>query len=132
MQMAIRIVRLGEPRRRNEGIRLGTVRRPPRGVPKRDFATRDFFDAWLPELAPSPTLVAWAQQSPWTDARWREFGRRYRKEMAVPQARHLIDALAALSRQTNFAVGCYCEDSARCHRALLRELLVEAGATVVA
>jgi uncharacterized protein YeaO (DUF488 family) len=128
--VAVRIVRLGEPRSKNEGLRLGTVRQPPRGVPKHDFATRNFFDAWLPELAPSPALVTWARKSPWTDTRWREFARRYRREMAVPQARHLIDALAALSHQANFAVGCYCEDSARCHRALLRELLVEAGATI--
>lgn len=128
--MAIRIVRLGEPRSKGEGVRLGTVRRPPRGVSKRDFARRDFFDTWLPELSPSPALVAWAQESPWTDVRWHEFGRKFRREMADPSARHLIDALAALSHQTNFAVGCYCEDSSRCHRAVLRELLVEAGADV--
>src|SRR5262245_14540862 len=128
--MAIRIVRLGEPRARDEGVRLGTVRRPPRGVPRKDFARRDYFDAWLPELSPSSALVAWAQESPWTDARWRAFCRKYRREMSVPQARHVIEALAALSRQTNFAVGCYCEDAARCHRAVLRELLAEAGATV--
>lgn len=128
--MAIRIVRLGEPRGKGEGVRLGTVRRPPRGVPKADFSKRDFFDAWLPELSPSPELVAWAQKSAWTDPRWREFGRKYRREMSAPQTRHLIAALAALSHQTNFAVGCYCEDATRCHRAVLQELLVEAGADV--
>lgn len=111
-------------------MRLGTVRRPPRGVPKADFAKRDFFDAWLPELSPSPELVDWAKKSAWTDPRWREFGRKYRREMAAPETRHLIAALAALSRQTNFAVGCYCENATRCHRAVLRDLLVEAGADV--
>ena len=115
----------------DEGVRLGTVRRPPRGVPKKDYGTRDFFDTWLPELSPSAALVDWARKSPWTDARWREFSRRYRKEMSAPEARHFIEVLVALSRQTNFAVGCYCEDAARCHRAVLGELLVEAGAKVV-
>jgi uncharacterized protein YeaO (DUF488 family) len=128
--MAIRIVRLGDPRSKSEGARLGTVRRPPRGVPKREFAKRDFFDAWLPELSPSPALVAWAQKEGWTEARWREFGRRYRREMKVPQAQHLIGALAALSRGNDFSVGCYCQDANRCHRAVLRELLLEAGAAI--
>ena len=130
--MAIRVVRLGDPRSKREGARLGTVRRPPRGVPKQEFAKRDFFDAWLPELSPSPALVAWAQKEEWTEARWREFGRRYRREMKVPQAQHLISALAALSQRNDFSVGCYCQDATRCHRAVLRELLLEAGATIVA
>ena len=129
--MAIRIVRLGTPRRRGEGPRLGTVRRPPRAVKKSDYARRDFFDVWLPELAPSAPLVKTALSSPWTPARWRAYARRYRAEMRQPRARHLLEALAALSAGTSFSVGCYCEDEARCHRRLLRELLIEAGAIVV-
>jgi uncharacterized protein YeaO (DUF488 family) len=125
-----RIVRLGTPRIPNEGIRLGTVRRPPRGVPKNEFASRDFYDVWLPELAPSAEVVSWALSEPWTDARWRQYTRRYLKEMAEPHARHLIELLAALSKQSNFSVGCYCEDERRCHRSLLREMLAEAGAAL--
>ena len=126
--MAVRIVRLGSPRARGEGLRIGTVRRLPRGVKKADYARRDFFDAWLPELAPSAPAVSWALSEPWTDARWRRYARRYRSEMARPPARRLITMLAALSRQANFSVGCYCADEQRCHRSLLRELLQEAGA----
>ena len=129
--MAIRVVRLGTPRARDEGLRLGTVRRPPRGVPKAEFARRDWYDVWLPELAPDAQLVSWALTEPWTPARWRRFVRTYRRAMREPPARHLIEMLAALSRETNLAVGCYCEDAARCHRSVLRELLVEAGAFVV-
>jgi len=128
--MAIRVVRLGTPRVKGEGIRLGTVRRPPRGVPKRDFARRDFYDVWLPELAPTAATVAGALSEPWTAARWRHFEQTYRKEMATPAARHLIEMLAALSKDTNFSVGCYCEDASRCHRSLLARLLHEAGAEV--
>jgi uncharacterized protein YeaO (DUF488 family) len=128
--MAIRVVRLGSARGRGEGLRIGTVRRPPRGVAKADYARRDYFDVWLPELAPSAATVKEAQSAPWTDARWRRFARRYRSEMRAPQARHLIETLAALSRQTDFTIGCYCEDAARCHRTLLAALLTEAGAVV--
>ena len=128
--MPIRIVRLGTPRTADEGLRLGTVRRPPRGVRKGDFAKRDFFDVWLPELAPSAPLVSWALAEPWTDARWRRYERAYRSEMREPRARHLLDLLAAMSRQTNLAVGCYCEDASRCHRSILGELLTDAGAEV--
>ena len=128
--MAIRVVRLGSPRGAGEGTRLGTVRRPPRGVPKREFASRDFYDVWLPELSPSPATVAWAQAKPWTDARWRTFATKYRAEMRAPGPSHLLAALSALSRHANFAVGCYCEDATRCHRAVLRDLLLEAGAEV--
>lgn len=128
--MAIRIIRLGTPRRANEGVRLGTVRRPPRGVRKTDYAARDFFDVWLPELAPSAPIVSWALAEPWTAARWRKYASRYRAEMNEPRAQHLIATLAALSRHTNFSVGCYCEDESRCHRTLLRELLIDAGADV--
>ena len=126
--MAIRVVRLGTPRAPGEGVRLGTVRRPPRGVPKRDFARRDFYDVWLPELAPSAPTVSGALSEPWTPARWRRFERIYLEEMATPAARHLVGLLAALSKTTNFSVGCYCEDASRCHRSLLARLLEEAGA----
>ena len=128
--MAVRIVRLGSPRARGEGLRIGTVRRLPRGVKKADYSRRDFFDAWLPELAPSAPAVSWALSEPWTEARWRRYVRRYRSEMARPPARRLIAVLAALSRQTNFSVGCYCADEQRCHRSLLRVLLREAGAAL--
>ena len=129
--MAIRVVRLGTPRSREEGIRLGTVRRPPRGVAKSEFGKRDYYDVWLPELAPSAGVVSWALATPWTDARWRQYARKYRREMRAPHARHLIATLAALSHQTNFSIGCYCENAERCHRSLLRELLVADGADVV-
>ena len=128
--MTIRVVRLGTPRTPGEGTRLGTVRRPPRGVKKEDFGPRDYFDVWLPELSPSADVVSWALSEPWTDARWRRYVQRYQKEMREPQARHLIELLAALSHQTSFSVGCYCEDAARCHRSLLRELLADAGASI--
>ena len=126
----IRIVRLGSSRATGEGLRLGTVRRPPRGVPKADYARRDFYDVWVPDLAPSPELFSWIKSRPLTDANWRIYARRYRAEMRQPQAQRLIALLAALSARTNFSVGCYCEDESRCHRSLLRELLVDAGATV--
>jgi uncharacterized protein YeaO (DUF488 family) len=128
--MAIRVVRLGNPRAPGEGLRLGTVRRPPRGVRKADFAAKDYFDVWLPELAPSAEVVSWALSEPWTDSRWKRYVRRYRKEMREPQARHLIELLAALSHQTSFSVGCYCENATRCHRSLLRELLADVGAAI--
>ncbi len=128
--MAIRIVRLGTPRAKNEGPRLGTVRRPPRGVPKSEFAARDFYDVWLPELSPSAPVVAWALQAPWTDHRWRQYTRKVRAEMSKPPASHVIEALAALSHHSDFSVGCYCADPARCHRNVLRELFVEAGASM--
>jgi uncharacterized protein YeaO (DUF488 family) len=127
--MPIRVVRLGSPRRKGEGLRIGTVRRPPRGVPKREWASRDFYDVWLPEAAPSEALVK-AAQSAGSDAGWRAFARRYRSEMSRPEKARLLDLLAALSRQTSFSVGCYCEDERRCHRSVLRELLAERGAVV--
>jgi uncharacterized protein YeaO (DUF488 family) len=125
--MAVSVVRLGTPRGPGEGLRIGTVRRPPRGVPKEEFANRDFYDAWLPELAPSAELVSFALAAE-TDAQWATFTRRYRKEMSTPTARHLLDLVAALSRDSDVAVGCYCEDETRCHRSVLRELLAEHGA----
>jgi uncharacterized protein YeaO (DUF488 family) len=128
--MAIRIVRLGTPRAKDEGLRLGTVRRPPRGVPKADFSRRDFYDVWLPELAPSAQVVSWALADPWTPARWRRYERIYRREMATPAARHLIEMLAALSKTTDFSVGCYCADPTNCHRSILADLLAAAGAEI--
>ena len=110
-------------------MRLGTVRRPPRGVPKEEFASRDFYDVWLPELAPSQVLVNQAQRAE-TNGEWRSFERAYRREMSRPEARHLVELLAALSHRTNVSVGCYCEDESRCHRDVLRQLLLDAGADV--
>lgn len=122
--MAIRIVRLGSPRVPQEGVRLGTVRRPPRGVPKADFASRDFYDVWLPELAPSEALVKAALATE-TEADWQRFRRRFRAELSQAPASRLLDLLAALSHTANFSMGCYCEEAVRCHRSLLRELLEE-------
>jgi len=126
----IRVVRLGTPRQAGEGLRLGTVRRPPRGVPKQEYATRDFYDVWVPELAPSAKLFSWIKSRPLTDATWRTFSRRYVAELQHPEARHLIGLLSALSHGTNLSVGCYCEDASRCHRSLLRKVLLEAGAVL--
>ena len=125
--MAVRIVRLGSPRTAGEGLRLGTVRRPPRGVPKAEFASRDFYDVWLPDLAPSEALVK-AGQNASAEREWQAFVRRYRTEMKQPAASRLLDLLAALSRRTDLSVGCYCPDEARCHRSVLRALLAERGA----
>ena len=125
--MPIRVLRLGSPRKPNEGLRLGTVRRPPRGVPKTQFANLDYYDVWLPNLAPSQELVAFAQRS--RDERsWKAFQRRFRAEMMKPDAARVLDLLAALSHQTNFSLGCYCANEERCHRSVLRELLAERGA----
>ena len=118
----IRVVRLGSPRAKAEGLRLGTVRRPPRGVKKSDYARRDYYDVWVPDLAPSAALVKQATQD------WRRFIRSYRKEMHAPAAQRLLSLLAALSQHTNFSVGCYCADEERCHRSVLRQLLVERNA----
>jgi uncharacterized protein YeaO (DUF488 family) len=127
--MAIRIVRLGSPRARGEGLRLGTVRRPPRGVPKSKFASGNWYDVWFPALAPSKATLKLGRSAR-SDADWRRFARSYRAEMKRPEAGQALDLLVALSRRTNFSVGCYCEDASRCHRALLRELLVARGARV--
>jgi uncharacterized protein YeaO (DUF488 family) len=129
--MAIGVVRLGSPRAPREGLRLGTVRRPPRGLAKKDFARLDYYDLWLPDLAPSAPLVTYALSHPFTPKRWAIYSRRYRREMAEPTRRRLISLLAALSRHTAFSVGCYCADESHCHRSLLRQLLIEAGAAVV-
>jgi uncharacterized protein YeaO (DUF488 family) len=126
--MSIHVVRLGSARLAEEGLRIGTVRRPPRGVPKAEFASRNFYDVWLPDLAPSEELLKLGQASADSDADWRTFVRRYRAEMGHPEKIRLLDLLAALSRQTNFSVGCYCADERRCHRSVLRELLAARGA----
>lgn len=122
--MAIRIVRLGSPRAAHEGLRLGTVRRPPRGVRKDEYAKRDYYDLWLPDLSPSAKLVAQAQKN------WEGFAKAYRREMKAPATERLIGLLAALSQHADFSVGCYCETEAHCHRAVLRELLAERGAAI--
>lgn len=127
--MAIRIVRLGSARLPGEGLRLGTVRRPPRGVPKTEHARRDFYDVWMPDLAPSEALVKQAQQAE-GEREWQGFTRRYRAELKQPPQARLLDLLAALSHSTNLSVGCYCEEEARCHRRVLREVLEERGAAL--
>ncbi|MGF6723900.1 uncharacterized protein YeaO (DUF488 family) [Paraburkholderia sp. GAS41] len=127
--MAIRIVRLGTPRAEGEGLRIGTVRRPPRGVPKAEFATRDYYDVWLPNLSPSAELVAQAKHAV-SPADWNAFARSFRAQMHEHDASKVLDLLAALSHTTNFSVGCYCEDENRCHRGILRQLLGERGAAI--
>ena len=121
-------MRLGSARRRGEGLRIGAARRPPRGVRKSEYARLNYYDVWMPELAPSQKWVSWALSEPWTDARWRKYARNYRKEMSDPRAQRLLELLAALSKATSLSVGCYCEEERRCHRSLLRQLLVEKGA----
>ena len=136
--MAIRIVRLGSPRAADEGLRLGTVRRPPRGVAKDQLASRDFYDVWMPEVAPSEALLkarlravsGRGKEAEDDPARWRTFARRYRSEMKRPEPARLLDLLAALSHRTNLSVGCYCANEERCHRSVLRALLEERGAAL--
>ena len=128
--MPVNAVQLGSSRSRGEGLLIGTVRRPPRGVKKQDYARLDYYDQWLPDLAPSAALFEWARSAPLTAARWSQFARRYRREMQAPAADRLIRTLAILSSQADFSVGCYCEDESRCHRSLLRQLLADAGAIV--
>ena len=125
--MAIRVIRLGSPRRKDEGTRIGTVRRPPRGVPKSAFAAQNWYDVWFPNLAPSVATMK-AGQAAATPREWQAFLKQYRAEMATPENSRTLDVLAALSQHANFSVGCYCEDEARCHRSILRALLVEKGA----
>ena len=128
--MAVRVTRLGSPRASGEGVRLGTVRRPPRAVRKADYSKRDYFDLWLPELAPSAKLVGWALSEPFTDRRWARYARSYRREMREPGRQRLLALLARLSEQASFSVGCYCEQEDRCHRSILRDLLAEHGAVM--
>ncbi len=120
----LRVVRLGTPRVRGEGLRVGTVRRPPRGVRKSEYAAQDWYDVWLPELAPSADLVKSALGAV-TDSEWQAFAKKYRTEMKTAEKARLLDLLAAMSRQTNLSVGCYCEDESRCHRSILKQLLIE-------
>ncbi|WP_409460452.1 DUF488 domain-containing protein [Stenotrophomonas maltophilia] len=128
--MALRVVRLGTPRADGEGLRIGTVRRPPRGVPRSEFARQDWYDVWFPTLAPSAELVNQAQAAQ-SAAQWNAFFRHYKAEMKTPAAAHALDLLAALSQHSDISVGCYCEDEAHCHRKALRELLMARGATLV-
>jgi len=127
--MAVRVVRLGTPRTSGEGTRIGTVRRPPRGVPKSQFASRNWYDVWFPNLAPSLETMQRGQQVA-TAAEWAAFAKKYRAEMTTPENSHALELLAVLSHHADFSVGCYCEDEARCHRSVLRALLVEKGAKV--
>lgn len=127
--MSVRIVRLGTPRAPGEGLRIGTVRRPPRGVPKSEFASRDYYDVWLPALSPSPELMAEAKAVE-DETQWQRFARRFRQEIEQRDAGKTLDVLAALSHQTDFAIGCYCENEHRCHRSVLRALLAERGANL--
>jgi len=126
--MAVRVVRLGSARVAGEGIRIGTVRRPPRGVPKSEFASQNWYDVWFPNLAPSVETMKLGQAAQ-TPAQWAAFTKKYRAEMAAPENSRTIELLAMLSRQTNFSVGCYCENEEHCHRSVLRKLLLEKGAT---
>jgi uncharacterized protein YeaO (DUF488 family) len=126
--MPITVVQLGSPRHPNEGLRIGTVRRPPRGVPKSEFATRDYYDVWLPTLAPTQQLLTFVQQAAQDVRAWKQFERKFTAEMNQSDASRLLDLLAALSHQTNFSVGCYCEREDRCHRSILRKLLAMRGA----
>ncbi len=128
--MSVRIVRLGSDRRQDEGPRIGTVRRPPRGVPTSEFARQNWYDVWYPLLAPSAATLKVGQQAD-TDAKWAAFARKFRAEMSAPDASRTLDLLAVLSRHANFSLGCYCEDESRCHRSILRRLLEERGAEVV-
>lgn len=127
--MVLRVVRLGSPRVEGEGLRIGTVRRPPRGVPKSAYAAQDWYDVWFPNLAPSAETVKLAQAAK-TPAQWEAFKRKYQAEMATPENARTLELLAALSHQADFSVGCYCEDEDRCHRSVLRALLIEKGAAV--
>jgi uncharacterized protein YeaO (DUF488 family) len=127
--MTVRVVRLGTPRNRDEGTRIGTVRRPPRGVPKSEFASQNWYDVWFPNLAPSVETLKRGQRAV-TPAEWAAFARKYRAEMTKPENSHALELLATLSHHADFSVGCYCEDEARCHRSVLRALLVENGAKV--
>lgn len=127
--MTVHIVRLGSDRLKNEGLRIGTVRRPPRGVPKTEFSSQNWYDVWLPNLSPSPDTMKMGKNVK-TEKEWKAFNTKYRKEMAKPENTRILELLAALSQNTDFSVGCYCEDEARCHRSVLKELLVEKGARV--
>ncbi len=127
--MSIRIVKLGTDRVKDEGLRIGTVRRPPRGVPKAQFSSQNWYDVWFPNLSPSPETMKMGRNAR-TDKEWQAFAKHYRAEMATPENTRILELLAAMSHQTNFSVGCYCEDETRCHRSILKKLLMEKGARV--
>ena len=127
--MTLRIVKLGSARAPDEGLRIGTVRRPPRGVKKKDYASKNFYDVWLPNLSPSGSLLQ--EASPLKDENsWKRFKRKFLSEMQTPEAKRVLDLLAALSHRTNFSIGCYCDDESRCHRSILRKLLEQRGASI--
>ncbi|MBA4392540.1 MAG: DUF488 domain-containing protein [Desulfobacca sp.] len=127
--MAIKVVRLGSPREEGEGLRIGTVRRPPRGVRKEEYSSKNIYDVWFPNLSPSEALLKEGQAAP-DEKSWKAFKRKFLVELKVPEARKDLDLLAALSHQTNMSIGCYCQDENRCHRSILRELLIQRGADV--
>jgi uncharacterized protein YeaO (DUF488 family) len=127
--MSVRVVRLGSPRVSGEGTRIGTVRRPPRGVPKSQFSSQDWYDVWFPNLAPSVETMKRGQDAT-SPVQWAAFAKKYKAEMAAPEAKHALTLLAVLSHTTNFSVGCYCENESRCHRSVLRQLLIENGAKI--
>ena len=128
--MAIRVLKLGSERVKNEGVRIGTVRRPPRGVPKTDYSSKNWYDVWLPNLSPRPETIKMGKAAK-TDKQWQAFAKKYQAEMATPDPVRIIELLAALSHHTNFSVGCYCENEARCHRSILKEVLIAKGAKIV-
>ena len=128
--MGVQIVRLGSERKKNEGLRIGTVRRPPRGVPKAEFSSQNWYDVWFPNLSPSPDTMKMGKNVT-TEKEWQAFTKKYRREMAKPENKRILELLAALSQNTNFSVGCYCEDETRCHRSVLKELLLEQGAKIL-
>jgi uncharacterized protein YeaO (DUF488 family) len=127
--MTVRIVRLGSDRGEGEGLRIGTVRRPPRGVPKAEFSSQNWYDVWFPNLSPSTATMQMGKQAK-TDKQWRAFKKKYRAEMSTPENSRILDLLAVLSHHTSFSVGCYCQDETRCHRSILKELLMEKGARI--
>jgi uncharacterized protein YeaO (DUF488 family) len=128
--MAIRVIRLGSPREEGEGIRIGTVRRPPRGVLKEDFGKLNYYDVWLPQLSPSAELVSWIKKSPDSTSNWKQFKQRFMRELSTPDNQRLLDLMAAFSKRVNFSIGCYCEDENKCHRAILKKVLIERGAVI--
>ena len=128
--MAIRVIRLGSPREEGEGIRVGTVRRPPRGVRKADFAKLDYYDLWLPQLSPSAELVGWIMKSPGSASYWKKFEQRFMRELATPDNQRLLDLMAVFSKRMDFSIGCYCEDESKCHRSVLKKVLKDRGATI--
>jgi uncharacterized protein YeaO (DUF488 family) len=127
--MAIRVIRLGSPREEKEGIRIGTVRRPPRGVSKADFAKLDYYDVWLPQLSPSAELVGWIKKND-SVSNWRQFERKFMHELSIPDNQRLMDLMAAFSKRVDFSIGCYCEDESKCHRSILRKVLADRGAAI--